>query len=479
MADAAARVAAERGITYVLMGRPRPRRGVRRVEETLAEGTSAQASRGGRADRGRPARRLLAGVDHADLGADLVHRVHHLERAPPAHPRALPLARGHTPGHLGRLVLEASLELVRERPGLATARDDRERRGAVEAALHLDPALGAGDRRAVGVSAQRVVLTTAWVRPGYPSTALTWPSTPVSVSAPAATMVSGGPRKSWANDTAYTPRSSSAPPASSGAKRRWRASNANHCPWSALSDTTSPIRPSPSTRWSASTWGRKRVHIASMANTPAAAAASSTSRASASLRVKPSPQARACPRRWPAARGRDARSGAWPRKPPPPQDPPPAPRSSRARRAPRARRRSRRPLRSRDPTATTSPLVPSRTAAANFAAIPPAPRIPQRSGGAERGSSTATSGARVEQQLAAGRRRGRSSWARRTSEMRVGPAHLRPSSPRAARAKRSASGSSIISRRPRQCISQKPTTAGSCASAGPSRRSFCSRPAIP
>ncbi len=38
VAEAAARVAAERGTTYVLMGRPRPRRGVRRVEETLAEG---------------------------------------------------------------------------------------------------------------------------------------------------------------------------------------------------------------------------------------------------------------------------------------------------------------------------------------------------------------------------------------------------------------------------------------------------------
>jgi two-component system, OmpR family, sensor histidine kinase KdpD len=38
VAEAAARVAAERGTTYVLMGRPRPRRGPRRLEESLAEG---------------------------------------------------------------------------------------------------------------------------------------------------------------------------------------------------------------------------------------------------------------------------------------------------------------------------------------------------------------------------------------------------------------------------------------------------------
>ena len=37
MAEAAARVAAERGTTYVLIGRPRPRRGPRRLEESLAE----------------------------------------------------------------------------------------------------------------------------------------------------------------------------------------------------------------------------------------------------------------------------------------------------------------------------------------------------------------------------------------------------------------------------------------------------------
>ena len=154
VAEAAARVAAERGITYVLMGRPRPE--TRRASRggVAGRGTSAQASGCGRADRGRPALRGTAAthsrVGHPDLGPDLVHRVHHLERALPAHPRALPLARGHTPGHLGRLVLEALHERVRERPGLTLARDDRERRGAVEAALHLDPALGAGDRRARG-----------------------------------------------------------------------------------------------------------------------------------------------------------------------------------------------------------------------------------------------------------------------------------------------------------------------------------------
>ena len=38
VAEAAARVATERGTTYVLMGRPRLRRGVRRLEESLTEG---------------------------------------------------------------------------------------------------------------------------------------------------------------------------------------------------------------------------------------------------------------------------------------------------------------------------------------------------------------------------------------------------------------------------------------------------------
>ena len=38
VAEAAARVAGERGTTYVLMGQPRQRRGVRRLEESLPEG---------------------------------------------------------------------------------------------------------------------------------------------------------------------------------------------------------------------------------------------------------------------------------------------------------------------------------------------------------------------------------------------------------------------------------------------------------
>ena len=37
VAETAARVAAERGTTYVLMGQPRERRGVRRLEESLPE----------------------------------------------------------------------------------------------------------------------------------------------------------------------------------------------------------------------------------------------------------------------------------------------------------------------------------------------------------------------------------------------------------------------------------------------------------
>ena len=53
------------------------------------------------------------------------------------------------------------------------------------------------------------------------------------------------------------------------------------------------------------------------------------------------------------------------------------------------------------------------------------------------------------------------------------------SSPRAARAKRSASGSSIMSRRPRQCISQKPITARLLRIRRPVSSVFCSRLAMP
>ena len=53
------------------------------------------------------------------------------------------------------------------------------------------------------------------------------------------------------------------------------------------------------------------------------------------------------------------------------------------------------------------------------------------------------------------------------------------SSPRAARSNRSASGSSIMSRRPRQCMSQNPTTAWLLRIRRPFDTSFGSRLAMP
>ena len=58
LVDAAARVAAERGTTYVLIGQPRPHTGLRRLGRVAARPAAAQAARGGRAHRGRPSRRL-------------------------------------------------------------------------------------------------------------------------------------------------------------------------------------------------------------------------------------------------------------------------------------------------------------------------------------------------------------------------------------------------------------------------------------
>ena len=58
------------------------------------------------------------------------------------------------------------------------------------------------------------------------------------------------------------------------------------CPWSAITPTRSPISPRASTSRMTTTCGRKRVHIASITNTPAARAASNTCSASAALTVK-------------------------------------------------------------------------------------------------------------------------------------------------------------------------------------------------
>ena len=240
------------------------------------------------------------------------------------------------------------------------------------------------------------------------------------------------------------------------------------------------MAPFASTRCSSATWGRKRVHIASMANTPAARAASRTSRASASLRVNAFSTSTGRPAAdGDAARGRGAGVGrghvdrlhrrvgherlvapvrAWAR---------------------RERRRRRPPgAASRDPTATTSPRVCSRTAAANCAAIPPGPRMPQRRGGAESGSSAVTRpGPAAACRWSAARPGPRGPGARRTSD-RSRPTCGR-SSPRTVRSKRSASGSSIMSRRPRQCMSQKPTTAWLFRISGPGETSLGSRLAMP
>ena len=210
-----------------------------------------------------------------------------------------------------------------------------------------------------------------------------------------------------------------------------------------------------------------------MANTPAAPAASRTSRASASSRVNAFSTSTGRPARMASGRGRGARSGSghvdrlhrrvgherlgssrepWARRE-------------------RRRRRSARAS-SRDPTATTSLRVCSRTAAANCAAIPPGPRMPQRSGGAELGSSTVT----APGPAAACR------WSAALQVLvcpahlghRVGLAHLRPQLAPHGPREQVASGSSIMSRRPRQCISQKPTTARLFRISRPVRR--CSAP---
>ena len=54
LVDTAARVAAERGTTYVLIGQPRPHTGLRRFERVPARPAAPQAAGRGRADRGGP-----------------------------------------------------------------------------------------------------------------------------------------------------------------------------------------------------------------------------------------------------------------------------------------------------------------------------------------------------------------------------------------------------------------------------------------
>src|SRR3954466_11464919 len=67
-----------------------------------------------------------------------------------------------------------------------------------------------------GVPASRLVLSRAWAPLVDDRTSAACSSTPVDASVPAAMMPAGAPSAKDAHDTVYTPRSSSAPPASAG-----------------------------------------------------------------------------------------------------------------------------------------------------------------------------------------------------------------------------------------------------------------------
>ncbi len=211
------------------------------------------------------------------------------------------------------------------------------------------------------------------------STAPVWRSTPSGDSTAFAAIPSGSPSRSCANDTGYTPRSSSAPPPSAGSRSRCAAGKGPASPKSACTVRTSPIAPSSTSAFSRRTSGLQYIHIASIRKRSCSRASVTSSSASRRFSVNGFSHStfRPAVRHSPAA-ARCAVCGVATYTTSTSGSAASDSQSPYARSTPNRSANASADSRRREATATMSASGRSTRSAANAAAIPPVARIPHR-----------------------------------------------------------------------------------------------------